>query len=160
MTQMSADVLILRQQEQQIQFFFLLHRLHRFSQIFYWTEIIMRSALPLSERSGERIIQKLYQKFFLCGWDERNWIEEGDSARGILRLTEVSIDKLFDLRSSSVATRHSSSKLGSALAAPSFIMTTFVRRWSMVRNTISSSTLFHSCHPSESAEICGICGQI
>ena len=49
---------------------------------------------------------------------------EGDSARGIITFDRVGIDKRFDLRSYSVTTRHSSSKLGFALAAPSFVMET------------------------------------
>ena len=160
MTQMSADVLILRQQEQQIQFFFFSTDYTDLRRFFIEQKLSCARLCRFQSVAGKELSRNLIQKFLFCGWNDRNRIEESDSARGILRLTEVSIDKLFDLRSSSVATRHSSSKLGSALAAPSFIMTTFVRRWSMVRNTISSSTLFRSYHPSESVQICVICGHI
>ena len=48
-----------------------------------------------------------------------------------LTFDRAGTDKRFDLRSSSVTTRHSSSKLGFALAAPSFVVLALsnVDRW-------------------------------
>ena len=125
-----------------------------------------------------------YQKFFVCGWEEWNWTEEEMVFLTIgQRLTEVVIinDLTFGLPLSRLGIAQASwvprtlSRLGivqTNLTLPSLLhrlallsllhrlsMQTSVKRMIPLAESLSS-VRFRSCHPSESVQICVICGHI